>query len=130
MLNTQRSEDPESKSMFMVCPPMEIGAKNSESPVSGVAATTPLSLVVFAAALIPAVLELEPAEIEAVEVLDPAPAPVPAFPPCFLRDSRAALRFGGIGMPYLASDLLNWKGPLCPLKAVFLTLSTLKVPLF
>lgn len=42
MLKTHRSEDPVSKSMLMVCPPMFTGERYSTSPCSGVAVTIPV----------------------------------------------------------------------------------------
>lgn len=64
MLKTQRSEDPLSKSMFMVWPPMLMGARYSTSPCSGVAATRPL----------PAVAEIELFVDAGIELfVDPVP---------------------------------------------------------
>lgn len=54
VLKTQRSEDPESKSMFMVWPPMLMGERYSTSPCSGVAVTTPVPAVALVAAETPA----------------------------------------------------------------------------
>lgn len=49
-LKTHRSEEPLSKSMFMVWPPIVTGARYSVSPCSGVAATTPVPAVALVAA--------------------------------------------------------------------------------
>jgi len=57
VLKTQRSEDPLSKSITMVWPPMLMGARYSTSPCSGVAVTTPVpapSVLFVAAPAVPA----------------------------------------------------------------------------
>ena len=82
VLKTQRSEDPESKSMFMVWPPMFTGARYSTSPASGVAVTEPVVPLVAAdappveaapAAPVPVALAAPVPVAFAAPVLDPFP---------------------------------------------------------
>jgi len=82
VLKTHRSDDPLSKSMFMVWPPMLMGARYSTSPCSGVAATVPLPpAVVFDApvAALPPVDLGRPAEA-VCDAFFPVPPAAPAFP--------------------------------------------------
>lgn len=64
VLKTQRSEEPESKSMFMVWPPMEMGERYSTSPCSGVAVTIPVPVPLAAAEAVPVDLGIA-AEVDA-----------------------------------------------------------------
>lgn len=84
VLKTQRSEDPESKSMLMVCPPICTGERYSTSPCSGVAVTSPVPLVAadtppVEAALAAPVPVACATPATAVEVFDPFALPF-AFP--------------------------------------------------
>lgn len=65
VLKTHRSEEPESKSMFMVWPPMEMGERYSTSPCSGVAMTIPVPVPLAAAEAVPVDLEVAAEEVDA-----------------------------------------------------------------
>lgn len=82
VLKTQRSEEPVSKSMLMVCPPIVTGERYSTSPCSGVAVTIPVPF--------PAVLFVEPAVAPPVDCEATAELVAAAAPFAFFLSSTAA----------------------------------------
>lgn len=106
MLKTQRSEDPLSKSMLMVWPPIVTGERYSTSPLSGVAVTFPAPVEpLVAAAPVVAPVPADPVDLAPAAAAAPvgfaeplpfffpvcvfAPAPVPVAAPSPKRPFKA-----------------------------------------